>query len=1132
MKIFANKNIWKKIIIAVILMLSFSFIAPEPVAAGIGGTLMEPICDLLVGLGDGFLNVAHNLLLKQGTTLIRVDLNGALLNIFRIVISVIVFAAVMAAAAALTGGGAVLLGSVYAAATSTAAGAAATVAASAIIANIIPIALTGAYFGAKAYSADVFDNEIDLPLYSISPEGIFSNKIPFFDVNFFNPNAKPFEYKWLQKKQSVSTPTLDQEEYKTTPTDQVEESVINANYTINGKNFTDSKGVEPGNLADSYGEPAGITQDDVLNNGIVGEEREASPELNMKLEKIYYYQKDKYIYKFRIPYVDEEHSGDNMYYLGRTEGTLKRKTNSTSTNKPEKKDEETTTSDEVAYSFSHELQNTVAHWYVILRILATVGMMSVLVYIGIRILISSTAPQKAKYKELLKDWMVGMTLLFTMHYIMYFANMAVDKITEIVSAINPMGQVALIEDKNDAIEKELKEYKIEVVNDQSAIEKNNSKVYKSAPDSDGKKWVEWHTDLMGHMRIALQESKKDNDAYIGYTLMFLIMIFYTISFCFTYTKRVIYMAFLTVIAPLVALTYPIDKVNDGSAQGFNFWFKEYMFNLLLQPMHLLIYTILVSSAIQLATTNWIYSLVALGFISVAEKIVRQMFNFQKAHTPGVFAGPAGAALTMTGMRFLFGHGPKGGGLPKGGSRDSRGGSSDGSDITAAGSPRGLRENMRGLLTRNSKPGEDVQAGNVGLGATVSGNMPGANSKTKTGNSSLGTGMTSGINGGAFSQANSKNSAINSNGKRKNGLKLAIGDSLGMYKDGMKMKFARSIKNAQPIRKMGRMATGAAAAATFGMIGLASGIASGEPKNVLQNTGFAVAGGYKLGTSGYNAIESGLSVDGVAEQFEKSYYGADEYKRIKAQENQAKDKYNEDFIAAVQNKKGGSRKEAQEWIEQNAPKFREERINDINDMLAISGAQGEKFEMLNGDGTTTEKEMDLETAMGAYQLDKVVGGITDREKRIDRIQDIMKIDRESATNLDNARAAFANKRDGIKPEDQRRAQEEINNSIEKANEEQIRAQKEANEEQIKAQKEADEKAQKEAEKQSAKEKKEARKQQHRIKSAELMSRRRQQPKQIQNLTNTELEKNVKTQRQYDKYDLSYLKEFGNNTNNKK
>ena len=52
------------------------------------------------------------------------------------------------------------------------------------------------------------------------------------------------------------------------------------------------------------------------------------------------------------------------------------------------------------------------------------------------------------------------------------------------------------------------------------------------------------------------------------------------------------MSFFTMIAPLVALTYPVDKVKDGKAQAFDMWFKEYIFNLLIQPMHLILYTIL------------------------------------------------------------------------------------------------------------------------------------------------------------------------------------------------------------------------------------------------------------------------------------------------------------------------------------------------------------------------------------------------------------------------------------------------------------------------------------------------------------------------------------------------------------
>ena len=38
---------------------------------------------------------------------------------------------------------------------------------------------------------------------------------------------------------------------------------------------------------------------------------------------------------------------------------------------------------------------------------------------------------------------------------------------------------------------------------------------------------------------------------------------------------------------------PIDKLNDGQAQAFNMWLKEFIFNILIQPFHLLIYMVFI-----------------------------------------------------------------------------------------------------------------------------------------------------------------------------------------------------------------------------------------------------------------------------------------------------------------------------------------------------------------------------------------------------------------------------------------------------------------------------------------------------------------------------------------------------------
>ena len=665
MKFFANRNIWKKIVIVLSLIFSMSFVKPAPVNASLsalGGELMEPICDLLVWFGDGILGVTHSMVVHQETTIIRVDLNNALTKVKRVLFTVGAFLLVLVAAAAIIVTGAIAIGAVAAALSITASTFSIGVT---IAASVVPVAIKGGiYFGAKVWTGDSFDNEIALPLYSISPELIFSNTIPLFDVNFFNPNSKPYKYEWIHKKDLGVGTNFDDEARANGKfiklTKEEEEKTKNFDFVHNGKPAEDEtkkylqlgagdttlvsakKAVIDGKTYIQYVRWTQMTKEEVMADKSIDAEEAGT-------------------YSKTFTYRLNDGTGSTDSGSGETEKS----------------------GEQIYYGFSYELANTIKFWYSIIKTLAIVGMMSVLVYIGIRILLSSTAEQQAKQKKLFGDWLVGMVLLFTMQYIMIFSNIAVDHLTEMFRSINPMGQVAFIPDADGLVERELNRYNIQVSEDpDQVIDDSNMVVYKfqdiQGNLSDAKEWyIEWHTDLMGHLRIALQANKNSVN-YIGYTIMFLVMVIYTGIFIFIYIKRVIYMAFLTVIAPLVALTYPIDKANDGSAQGFNYWFKEYIFNLLLQPVHLLTYTILVSTAIKFATTHWIYSLVVLGFITQAEKIVRQMFNFSKANTPGIFAGPAGAALAMSGMRWLMGRGPNGG--PRGGKISGGKGSNSDDDI--------------------------------------------------------------------------------------------------------------------------------------------------------------------------------------------------------------------------------------------------------------------------------------------------------------------------------------------------------------------------------------------------------------------------------------------------------------------
>ena len=336
----------------------------------------------------------------------------------------------------------------------------------------------------------------------------------------------------------------------------------------------------------------------------------------------------------------------------------------------ESKYDETSTTDRVdgaapVFNSAKVLAPQISKWYVAIRNMVLVGLMVVLLYIGIRIVISSTAGEKAKYKEHIKDWLIAVILVVFMHYIMAFALTITEYITSMLNSNNEMIKFQI--DDEDAMK--------QIFGDED---------YSQYKNSDGK--YDLYVNLMGYARLQQQLETRDDDGnvivnwnYIGYAIIYLTLVIYTIMFLIIYLKRVIYMAFLTMIAPLVALTYPIDKIGDGKAQAFDMWLKEYAYNLLLQPFHLLLYTMLIGSVMDLAVNNMIYALVALGFLIPAEKLFRRFFGFEKAATTGsIVGGVVGGSLAMNAINKLGKIGPGGSKGGKAGGKGSGSGDS-GSD---------------------------------------------------------------------------------------------------------------------------------------------------------------------------------------------------------------------------------------------------------------------------------------------------------------------------------------------------------------------------------------------------------------------------------------------------------------------
>lgn len=169
MKIFQNKNLFKKLIIVLLFITIFSFCMPKVSRASVGGDLMDAVMDLFVGVGDGINTVLSKMILQTDGSFIVVDTetNGVAKILGIIVAAAIIIGGIVLIAA----GGAVLA----------VASAVFTVVKAGVVAGVVTFAVT-------SYLSDAtFGEKVVLPSIRLTPYEIFTNQIPLFDVDFFSP---------------------------------------------------------------------------------------------------------------------------------------------------------------------------------------------------------------------------------------------------------------------------------------------------------------------------------------------------------------------------------------------------------------------------------------------------------------------------------------------------------------------------------------------------------------------------------------------------------------------------------------------------------------------------------------------------------------------------------------------------------------------------------------------------------------------------------------------------------------------------------------------------------------------------------------------------------------------------------
>lgn len=274
------------------------------------------------------------------------------------------------------------------------------------------------------------------------------------------------------------------------------------------------------------------------------------------------------------------------------------------------KGDSNTTDDDGGSSIIAALSGTINTWYSIFRKIAVVVYLILLVYMGVRIMLSSTGKNMAMYKNLFMYWCIGVAILFLYPYVMKYT----------IELNNTF--VKLIENSKSTILGS---------NDTKATTAQSESVDSLLViDFDKNPFAEPSSNSSDYM--ATISSRANASKRFALSLTYLILTWQLVTLIVYYYKRVFIVALLIVIFPLVAASFAIDRIADGKSQAFNKWNKEFFLNTFIQSFHAIVY-IFVCGTISVtmlsgtnATMDYVLILTGVTFMFTGEDIIKRIFS--------------------------------------------------------------------------------------------------------------------------------------------------------------------------------------------------------------------------------------------------------------------------------------------------------------------------------------------------------------------------------------------------------------------------------------------------------------------------------------------------------------------------
>ena len=223
------------------------------------------------------------------------------------------------------------------------------------------------------------------------------------------------------------------------------------------------------------------------------------------------------------------------------------------------------------------IRESVATWYYAIRNVTIAVMLVILIYIGIKMAISSIASEKAEYKRMLINWLVGFLIIFVIHFFLIFIlNLNSTILGWIMDAQESMGY------------------------EDSIYETVRTKAYE----------IKFSSGMIG-------------------TILYIVLIVLMLKFLYIYIKRLLGVCILIVMAPMMGASYAISKVRTGKAKAFTRWMKDYTLLVLIQSVHALISPCFVTVVLQLTDESMggiMVALVVMNFMFKATNIFTSIFS--------------------------------------------------------------------------------------------------------------------------------------------------------------------------------------------------------------------------------------------------------------------------------------------------------------------------------------------------------------------------------------------------------------------------------------------------------------------------------------------------------------------------